>query len=79
MKNYLVKATRNFTDMLENEYRKENDEFLCSKERYEEFVKHNNAVKLVKIMEDKKEEKIEEKENKPKQVKSQKKMKSSKK
>lgn len=79
MKNYLVKATRGFTDMIENVYRKENDEFLCSKERYEELAKHNNAVKLIKAPEEKKEEKIEEKEEKTKQVKSQKKMKSSKK
>ena len=57
MKNYKVIATRYFKDSNEiNEKtglkaeRKVNDEFYCTKERYE-FLKSNNAVKLVEIKE----------------------------
>lgn len=57
MKNYKVKATRFFRDSNEIDKktglkveRKVNDEFLCTKERYE-FLKANNAVKLVEILE----------------------------
>ena len=58
MKNYKVKATRFFRDSNEIDKktglkveRKANDEFLCTKERYE-FLKQNNAVKLVEIVEE---------------------------
>ena len=58
MKNYKVIATREFKDSNEidentglKKERKVNDEFLCTKERYE-FLKANNAVKLVEIMEE---------------------------
>lgn len=57
MKNYKVIATRFFKDSNEIDEktglkveRKVNDEFFCTKERYE-FLKANNAVKLVKILE----------------------------
>ena len=53
MKNYKVQAIRNFRDSNEIDEktglkieRKINDEFYCTKERYE-FLKQNNAVKLV--------------------------------
>lgn len=62
MKNYKVIATRAFKDSNEidentglKKERKVNDEFLCTKERYE-FLKANNAVKLVEIMEEPKKE-----------------------
>ena len=58
VKNYKVKATRFFRDSNEIDKktglkveRKVNDEFLCTKERYE-FLKQNNAVKLVEIVEE---------------------------
>lgn len=58
MKNYKVIATRFFRDSNEIDKktglkveRKVNDEFLCTKERYE-FLKANNAVKLVEIVEE---------------------------
>ena len=61
MKNYKVIATREFKDSNEidektglKKERKVNDEFLCTKERYE-FLKQNNAVKLVEIVEEKEE------------------------
>ena len=61
MKNYKVIATRNFKDSNEIDentgLKKErivNDEFLCTKERYE-FLKQNNAVKLIEIVEEKEE------------------------
>ena len=57
MKNYKVIATRYFKDSNEIDAktglkveRKVNDEFYCTKERYE-FLKANNAVKLVEIQE----------------------------
>jgi hypothetical protein len=57
MKNYKVIATREFKDATEIDektglkvIRKVNDEFYCTKERYE-FLKANNAVKLVEIIE----------------------------
>ncbi|MBQ7798740.1 MAG: hypothetical protein IJ371_06430 [Clostridia bacterium] len=57
MKNYKVIATRYFKDSNEIDEktglkveRKVNDEFYCTKERYE-FLKANNAVKLVEIQE----------------------------
>jgi hypothetical protein len=58
MKNYKVIATREFKDSNETDEntglkkeRNVNDEFLCTKERYE-FLKANNAVKLVEIVEE---------------------------
>lgn len=49
MKNYLVSATRVFTDKEENRtLRKVGDTFYCTKERYE-HLKSNNAVSLVEI------------------------------
>lgn len=58
MKNYKVIATREFKDSNEidektglKKERKVNDEFLCTKERYE-FLKQNNAVKLIEIIEE---------------------------
>ena len=80
MKNYKVIATRYFKDSNEIDEktglkveRKVNDEFYCTKERYE-FLKANNAVKLVEIQEtvesvieeENKEEKIIEKPKKKK-------------
>ena len=62
MKNYKVRATRYFKDSNEIDEktglkieREVNDEFYCTKERYE-FLKANNAVKLVEIMEEPKKE-----------------------
>lgn len=62
MKNYKVIATRYFKDSSEidentglKKERKANDVFNCTKERYE-FLKANNAVKLVKIIEEQKKE-----------------------
>ena len=61
MKNYKVQAIRNFRDSNEIDEktglkieRTINDEFYCTKERYE-FLKQNNAVKLVEIEEEKQE------------------------
>lgn len=55
MKNYKVIATRFFRDSNEIDEktglkveREVNDEFYCTKERYE-FLKANNAVKLVEV------------------------------
>lgn len=57
MKDYKVIATRCFRDSNEIDEktglkieRKVNDEFYCTKERYE-FLKANNAVKLVEVQE----------------------------
>ena len=62
MKNYKVIATRYFKDSNEIDEktglkveRQVNDEFFCTKERYE-FLKQNNAVKLVEIIEEPKKE-----------------------
>ena len=57
MKNYKVMATRYFRDSNEidektglKKERQANDVFYCTKERYE-FLKINNAVKLVEVQE----------------------------
>ena len=57
MKNYKVIATRFFKDSNEIDEktglkieRKVNDEFYCTKERYE-YLKANNAVKLLEVQE----------------------------
>ena len=70
MKNYIVKAIRNFNDVVEkNEYGLDTPRtaevsiWNCTKERYE-FLKENNAVVLVGIDEIK-----EAKEEKPKTTK----------
>ena len=54
MKNYKVKAIMKFTDKEENTKRIVNDEFFCTKERYE-YLKSNGAVILVEVVEEKKE------------------------
>ena len=51
MKNYKVQAIMKFTDKEENVKRNVGDEFETTKERYE-FLKANNAVKLVEVQED---------------------------
>jgi hypothetical protein len=65
MKNYKVRATRFFKDSSEIDEktglkteRKVNDEFFCTKERYE-FLKANNAVKLVEVVEEITEEEVQ--------------------
>ena len=50
MKNYKVRATRNFTDGLEKIDRVKNEVFYCDKERYE-FLKSKGAVELIDIQE----------------------------
>lgn len=54
MKNYKVKAIMKFTDKEENTKRIVNDEFFCTKERYD-FLKSNGAVILVEVVEEKEE------------------------
>ena len=51
MKNYKVEVTMKFTDKEENVKRNVGDVFETTKERYE-FLKQNNAVKLIEIMEE---------------------------
>ena len=52
MKNYKVEATMKFTDKEENGIKRNvGDIFETTKERYE-FLKQNNAVKLVEIVEE---------------------------
>ena len=46
MKNYYVKCIMVFTDIEENKLREVNDEFWCTKERYE-YLRDNNAVVLI--------------------------------
>ena len=69
MKNYKVKALRFFKDSNEinkktglKVERKANDVFYCTKERYE-FLKANNAVKLVEIVEEKEQWAVTEEED----------------
>ena len=61
MKNYKVKATRSFTDTVEEKHRVKEDEFLVNKERYE-FLKEHNAVELIEVIVPKVEKKKEDKE-----------------
>ena len=49
MKNYKVKAIMKFTDKEEDTKRIVNDEFECTKERYE-YLKSKGAVILVEIV-----------------------------
>lgn len=74
MKNYKVIATRYFKDSNEIDKktglkveRKVNDEFYCTKERYE-FLKANNAVKLVEVLEVVKVEYSTLSDNEPKEI-----------
>ena len=74
MKNYKVIATREFKDSNEIDEntglkveRKVNDEFYCTKERYE-FLKANNAVKLVEVLEVEKVEYSTLSDNEPKEI-----------
>lgn len=55
MKNYKVEAIMKFTDKTENGIKRNvGDIFETTKERYE-FLKQNNAVKLIEIVEEKEE------------------------
>lgn len=79
MKNYKVEAIMKFTDKEENGVKRNvGDIFKTTKERYE-FLKQNNAIKLIEIMEEpkkeiKKDKKVEKTfEEKPKKKKSSKK------
>lgn len=74
MKNYKVIATRFFKDSNEidektglKKERKVNDEFYCTKERYE-FLKANNAVKLVEVFEVERVEYSTLSDNEPKEI-----------
>ena len=74
MKNYKVIATRYFKDSNEidektglKKERQANDEFYCTKERYE-FLKANNAVKLVEVLEVEKVEYSTLADNEPKEI-----------
>ena len=74
MKNYKVKAIRFFRDSNEIDEktgrkieRQINDEFYCTKERYE-FLKANNAVKLVEVLEVEKVEYCTLADNEPKEI-----------
>ena len=74
MKNYKVIATREFKDSNEidentglKKERKVNDEFYCTKERYE-FLKENNAVKLIEVLEVEKVEYSTLSDNEPKEI-----------
>lgn len=74
MKNYKVIATRYFKDSNEideetglKKERQVNDEFYCTKERYE-FLKANNAVKLVEVLEVEKVEYSTLSDNEPKEI-----------
>ena len=59
MKNYKVKALKNFKDKVEQVERTKNDEFECTKERYE-YLKENKAAELINIIEEEKKESIDE-------------------
>lgn len=51
MKNYKVKTIMKFTDKEENTKRIVDDEFECTKERYE-YLKSKGAVTLVEIVDE---------------------------
>lgn len=59
MKNYKVEATMKFTDKEENVKRNVGDVFEVTEARYN-FLKSNNAVKLIKIVEEPKKDITEE-------------------
>ena len=74
MKNYKVMATRYFRDSNEidektglKKERTVNEVFYCTKERYE-FLKANNAVKLVEVLEVEKVEYSTLSDNEPKEI-----------
>lgn len=67
MKNYKVEATMKFTDKEENVKRNVGDEFKTTKERYE-FLKANNAVKLIEVLEVEKVEYSTLSDNEPKEI-----------
>ena len=74
MKNYKVIATRYFRDSSEIDEntglkveRQVNDEFYCTKERYD-FLKANNAVKLVEVLEVEKVQYSTLSDNEPKEI-----------
>ena len=74
MKNYKVIATRYFRDSSEIDKktglkveRQVNDEFYCTKERYD-FLKANNAVKLVEVLEVEKVQYSTLSDNEPKEI-----------
>lgn len=52
MKNYKVEATMKFTDKEENVKRNVGDVFEVTEARYN-FLKKNNAVKLIEVVEEK--------------------------
>lgn len=54
MKNYKVEATMKFTDREENTKRNVGDVFEVTEARYN-FLKKNNAVKLIEVVEGKEE------------------------
>ena len=54
MKNYKVEATMKFTDKEENIKRNVGDVFEVTEARYN-FLKKNNAVKLIEVVEEKEE------------------------
>lgn len=68
MKNYIVRATRNFFDKEENINRECGEVFKCTKERYEFLENCNGAVELrgtiACCIAPSEEEKIEEKPKK---------------
>ena len=59
MKNYKVEATMKFTDKEENVKRNVGDVFEVTEARYN-FLKSNNAVKLIEIVEEPKNDITEE-------------------
>lgn len=55
MKNYKVKAIKNFTDSITGQFRvAQQSEFVVSEERYNQLLERN-AIELIEIIEDKKE------------------------
>ena len=67
MKNYKVEATMKFTDKEENTKRNVGDVFEVTEERYN-FLKKNNAVKLVGILEVEKVEYSNLEDQEPKEI-----------
>lgn len=70
MKKILVKATRGFNDAVELVYRKQDDEFIVSKERYEELKAHNAVEMIAEEVEEVVEEIVEDKPKKTNKKKS---------
>lgn len=60
MKNYKVRALKDFNDVEENKvHRSIGDIFECTKERFE-YLNSKKAVELIEIIEEKKEEIVED-------------------